>query len=98
MPDILAPLERQMDLLLVLMAAVRPVTRAQLRRSIPGYNQGSEDAFERMFERDKTALRNRGITIEVRPLDAAHDDETGYLISRKTQLLPDIPLTSDERG
>ena len=72
MPDILAPLERQMDLLLVLMAAVRPVTRAQLRRSIPGYNQGSEDAILKA-----SGLKQRATYIGYEDLVTALENESG---------------------
>lgn len=86
-----------MDLVMVLINATRPVTRADLRRRIPGYNQDSEAAFTRMFERDKDDLRELGIPIEVKPVEAAYDDELGYWVDRKTFLLPAIELTMQER-
>lgn len=91
-------LERQFDLVMVLLNATRPVSRAVLRGSIPGYSQDSEPAFERMFERDKEGLRGLGIPVETRPIDTGFHDEVGYWIDKRTALLPPIPLTPGERG
>jgi proteasome accessory factor B len=50
-----------------------------------------------MFERDKADLRNRDIPIETKPVDVVFDDELGYIIDRRTALLPPISLTSGEQ-
>ena len=42
-------------------------------------------------------LRELGIPIEVKPVEAAYDDELGYWVDRKTFLLPAIELTMQER-
>ncbi len=89
--------ERLMDVLFVLLNASTPITREQIRQRVPGYDQGSDEAFQRMFERDKDALRDMGVPIELKNFDAVHDDVQGYWLDRKTWLLPDLKLTADER-
>ena len=44
------------------------------------YPDSTDEAFERMFERDKDDLRALGVPIEVGQLDAYFDDEPGYRI------------------
>jgi len=65
-----------------LLGSPRPVPRAEIRRAVAGYSSdSSEAAFERMFERDKDALRSMGIPVET-VLDASGDVE-GYIIPRQ---------------
>ena len=46
--------ERLLNLVICLLGARRPVSRAALREGIPGYGDAaSDESFERMFERDK---------------------------------------------
>ena len=63
---------------------------------MPGYASDSEDAFRRMFERDKQELRELGIPLETGSDAAAHDDEPGYRIARRDYELPAISLEPDE--
>ncbi|HKX75325.1 MAG TPA: WYL domain-containing protein [Acidimicrobiia bacterium] len=90
-------LERLINLLAMLLTAGRPVTAEQIRLTIPGYSQDSDDAFHRMFERDKDLLRSIGI-----PLEMAYTDgwevEQGYLIDPEKYALPDPRLTDEERA
>ncbi|MEV5507240.1 helix-turn-helix transcriptional regulator [Streptomyces orinoci] len=51
--------------------------------------QGSDDAFNRMFERDKEDLRELGLIIET---VEGVDGETGYLARRDSNRLPPITL------
>lgn len=56
--------------------------RSEIRRAVAGYSSdASEVAFERMFERDKDALRSMGIPVET-VLDANGEVE-GYVIRRQ---------------
>jgi len=50
-----------------------------------------------MFERDKSALRELAIAVEITPVDLFHDDVLGYRIDRSDWLMPEISLTADER-
>lgn len=89
--------ERLLNLVFCLMASTRPVPRSSIRAHVAGYDtDGSTEAFERMFERDKEELRGMGI-----PIDTVLDvdgDVAGYRIMPATYRLVDVPLTSEERA
>lgn len=72
--------------------------KKELRESIEAYReawqQGSEDAFNRMFERDKDDLRELGLIIDVD--ENALDGEIGYLARRDRNRLPEIALDAEE--
>jgi proteasome accessory factor B len=86
--------ERLLDLLLCLMATMRPVPRSTIRSVVPGYGDApSEAAFERMFERDKDELRSMGIPIET-VLDSGGDVE-GYRVTGDVALA-EVHLTPEE--
>ena len=63
---------------------------------IEPYRGRSDEAFEKMFERDKDELRALGIPIEVGYVDAFFEDEPGYRIKRDAFELPEIDLEPDE--
>ncbi len=88
-------LERLVNLLLMLLSARRPVTAEQIRNMVPGYEQADDDAFRRMFERDKEELRDLGVPVETQPLDA-WGDEVGYRVPKSSYELPAIALEPDE--
>ncbi len=85
--------ERLMNLLITLLVARHPVPKDKLRDIIEGYHGTTNDAFEKMFERDKEELRAVGIPIVVEPVDKFFDDEVGYRIHRNALELPPIELT-----
>jgi proteasome accessory factor B len=89
--------ERLLNLLFALMSAGRPVPKAELRSVIAAYSESpSEEAFERMFERDKDELRGMGIPIDtVEGSDGAGGIE-GYRVSFEDYALPEVELTADE--
>jgi predicted DNA-binding transcriptional regulator YafY len=88
-------LERLVNLLLMLLSARRPVTIEQVRSVVPGYDQADDESFRRMFERDKDELRDLGVPLETRPVDA-WGDELGYLIPKDSYELPPVSLEPDE--
>ena len=88
--------ERMLNLLFVLLNSRTPLTREQIRERVPGYGDSNE-AFERMFERDKAALRDLAIPVETKPVDMFHDDVLGYRIDRSDWLMPEISITTEER-
>jgi predicted DNA-binding transcriptional regulator YafY len=90
----IAKAERLMNLALCLLGTRRPLSKRELRGSIEAYLEaGSDDAFNRMFERDKDDLRELGLVIEtVENLDG----ETGYLARRDSNRLPPITLDAEE--
>jgi len=89
--------ERLMNLLITLLVPRGYVTKQRLREVIPDYKEAaSEDAFERMFDRDKDDLRALGIPIEVGGYDPLFEDEQGYRIVRSAFELPEISFEADE--
>jgi len=90
----IAKAERLMNLALCLLGTRRPLSKRELRGSIEAYLEaGSDDSFNRMFERDKDDLRELGLVIEtVENLDG----ETGYVARRDSNRLPAITLDAEE--
>jgi proteasome accessory factor B len=89
-------IERLLNLLAYLLTAGRPVTADEIRMTVAGYDQSSDDAWRRMFERDKDLLRQLGIPLELRPTDA-WEVEHGYVVDQEAWALPDPGLTDEER-
>lgn len=88
--------ERLINLIAMLLEARRPVTLERIRNSIPGYQQASVSSFKRMFERDKSELREMGVPIRVEPVDA-FGEEMGYRIPKEEYYLPEIDFTPEEK-
>src|SRR4030081_1577964 len=58
--------ERLVNLVLCLLSTRQYLTADRIRRIVPGYADApSDDAYFRMFERDKTELRELGIPLEI---------------------------------
>jgi proteasome accessory factor B len=90
----IAKAERLMNLALCLMNTRRPLTKRELCASIEAYREvTSQDAFNRMFERDKDDLRELGLIIET--VDAV-DGDPGYVARRDRNRLPEIALDAEE--
>ncbi len=87
--------ERILNLLAFLLTSPRPVTAEEIRDTIAGYDQAGDEAFRRMFERDKDLLRGLGIPIQRKPTDA-WAVEYGYVIPPEEYELPDPGLTDEE--
>ena len=62
-------IERLLNLIAALLDSSRPMTAEEIRTRIAGYDQANPEAFRRAFERDKVALRDMGIPLEVRSTD-----------------------------
>ncbi|MFQ5966829.1 MAG: helix-turn-helix transcriptional regulator [Acidimicrobiia bacterium] len=90
-------LERILNLLAFLLTAGRPVTAEEIRNTVAGYDQTSDESFRRMFERDKDLIRRLGVPLERQPLDAWEVD-FGYVVSEDTYELQDPGLTDEERA
>ena len=87
--------ERLVNLTIALLATKRYLTKNEIFRNIDGY-EGSTEAKERMFERDKDDLRKLGIQIEVGGLDPLFDDEAGYRIRPESYALSLKNLTATQ--
>ncbi len=87
--------ERLLNLVICLLHTRRYLSAEQVRATVAGYGDLSDEAFKRKFERDKEDLRELGIPLETGS-DSVFDDEVGYRIRRDDYALPDIALTPDE--
>jgi predicted DNA-binding transcriptional regulator YafY len=90
-------IERILNLLAFLLTAGRPATADEIRTTVAGYEQSTDEAFHRMFERDKDLLRRLGIPLELAPTDG-WQVEHGYRVDPDVYALPDPGLTDEERA
>ncbi|HZO69886.1 MAG TPA: WYL domain-containing protein, partial [Kribbellaceae bacterium] len=88
--------ERLLNLVICLLVARTYVTKDRIREVVEGYAGQSDEAFEKMFERDKDELRDLGIPIEMGSQDKFFSDEVGYRIRRDVFELPEVKLEGDE--
>ena len=86
--------ERLLSIVVLLLSSRRYLTAEQIRSAVSGYPE-EQEAFKRMFERDKEELRDLGIPLET-GRSSAIDDDLGYRISRQDYELPEIHLEPDE--
>ena len=87
--------ERQLNLYIALKATRRHLPAETIRTSVVGYEGcATDEAFKKMFERDKSELRDMGITIEVHK--GAFDEVEGYKVLESESLLPAISFTNAE--
>ncbi len=86
-------IERLINLIAALLDSRRPMTAAEIRTRIAGYQTDNVEAFRRSFERDKAELREMGIPIEV---VKDEDDVDAYIIPPKKYYMPDLDLQPDE--
>lgn len=84
--------ERLLNLVICLLVARSYLPKNRIRQVVHGYGEQADDAFERMFERDKEELRELGIPIET----GESLDEPGYRIRRSDFELPTLTLEPDE--
>ncbi|MCX4662828.1 WYL domain-containing protein [Streptomyces sp. SID4919] len=94
--------ERLMNLALCLLGTRRPLSKRELRGSIEAYVEtfgpgdggpGSDDSFNRMFERDKDDLRELGLVIAT---VESVDGDVGYQARRDSNRLPPLSLDAEE--
>ncbi len=90
-------IERVLNLLAFLLTAKRPVPAEEIRRTVAGYDPDNDEAFKRMFERDKDLLRKLGIPIQVKQT-GRFELEQGYVIAPSDYRLPDPGLNDEERA
>ncbi len=85
-----------MNLVLCLLSTRRFLSAERIRATVPGYaDAATDDAFSRMFERDKTELRELGVPLET-GRNSAFDTAEGYRIARQDYELGEIDLEPDE--
>jgi len=88
--------ERVLNLLIYLLESPNPVDSNEIRNTVPGYEDQSDDAFHRMFERDKQVLRRLGVPLKLESRDVWEIDE-GYTVDPDEYAIPDPELTQEER-
>ncbi len=91
----ISKVERLMNLVIALLSTRAYLTAERIRANVAGYGDQSDEAFSRMFERDKSELRDLGIPLETGRVSAFEPTE-GYRIKPDAYALPDIDLTPDE--
>ena len=88
--------ERVINLLIYLLDSPSPVTADQVRQTVAGYGEQSDDAFHRMFERDKDLLKRMGVPLALKATDKWEID-FGYTVDPEEYAIPDPGLNEQER-
>jgi proteasome accessory factor B len=92
--------ERLVNLVICLLSTRQFLTAERIRDAVPGYeaadgSKATDEAFKRMFERDKAELRELGIPLET-GRNSHFDSDDGYRIKRGEYELPPIEFDADE--
>jgi proteasome accessory factor B len=92
--------ERLVNLVICLLSTRQFLTAERIRDAVPGYERAdgdprTDEAFKRMFERDKAELRDLGIPLET-GRNSAFDVDEGYRIKRREYELPEIEFDAAE--
>ncbi|MEX2464539.1 MAG: hypothetical protein WD428_01555, partial [Gaiellaceae bacterium] len=85
---------RQLSLVAFLMAERRPLTAREIKGTVEGYSEMSDEAFARRFYSDRTELISLGV-----PLQSQRDEFTGeelYTLRSDQYFLPQLDLKDDE--
>jgi proteasome accessory factor B len=92
----ISKVERLMNLVIALLSTSGYLTADRIRANVAGYaDSPSDEAFARMFERDKNELRDLGIPLETGRVSRL-DPTEGCRINRDVYALPGIELSPDE--
>lgn len=87
--------ERLVNLVLCLLSTRQFLPAERIRAIVPGYADApTDEAFFRMFERDKNELRELGVPLETGRRSIF--DQDGYRIARHDYELGDVDLEPDE--
>jgi proteasome accessory factor B len=92
--------ERLVNLVICLLSTRQFLTAERIRDAVPGYEPAdgtpaTDEAFKRMFERDKAELRELGIPLET-GRGSHFDAEDGYRIRRGAYELPPVEFDAAE--
>jgi proteasome accessory factor B len=88
--------ERLVNLVLCLLSTRQFLSADRIRTIVPGYADApTDDAFFRMFERDKNELRELGVPLET-GRRSSFDPVDGYRIARQDYELGEVDLEPDE--
>jgi proteasome accessory factor B len=88
--------ERLVNLVICLLSTRQFLSAERIRSTVAGYDEApTDEAFFRMFERDKSELRELGVPLET-GRTSHFDAGDGYRIARRDYELPEISLEPDE--
>lgn len=92
--------ERLVNLVICLLSTRQFISADRIRDAVPGYEPANgtreaDEAFKRMFERDKAELRELGIPLET-GTNSAFETVEGYRIRRGAYELPPVEFSADE--
>ena len=92
--------ERLVNLVICLLSTRQFLTAERIRDAVPGYeapdgDPRTDEAFKRMFERDKAELRDLGVPLET-GRNSVFDADDGYRITRREYELPAIEFDPAE--
>lgn len=92
--------ERLVNLVICLLSTRQFLTAERIRDAVPGYEPAdgdprTDEAFKRMFERDKAELRDLGVPLET-GRNSVFDADDGYRITRRRYELPPIQFDPAE--
>ncbi|WP_051342652.1 helix-turn-helix transcriptional regulator [Pseudonocardia spinosispora] len=88
--------ERLVNLVLCLLSTRQFLSAERIRATVPGYASAtSDESFFRMFERDKSELRDLGVPLETGK-QSVFDTIEGYRIARQDYELGEVELAADE--
>lgn len=88
--------ERLVNLVLCLLSTRQFLTAERIRSIVPGYDDApTDEAFFRMFERDKNELRELGVPLET-GRTSTFDSVDGYRVARSDYELGEIDLEPAE--
>ena len=88
-------LERTLNLLAELLNAESPKTAAELKARVGMYPDDLA-AFRRTFDRDKNALRDMGVQLELTMVPGTNPPVEGYFIDKSGYYLDELNLTEEE--
>jgi proteasome accessory factor B/proteasome accessory factor C len=84
--------ERLLNLLAALSGTDRGMSKADIRRLVNGYSDHADDAFERMFERDKESLRELGVPLAT-IVSQVHETDVAYRVTDDSASTTELSLT-----
>ena len=92
--------ERLVNLVICLLSTRQFLTAERIRDAVPGYEAAdgdprTDEAFKRMFERDKAELRDLGVPLET-GRNSVFDADDGYRIMRRRYELPALEFDPAE--
>src|SRR6476619_3881872 len=83
-----------MNLTICLLVARTFIPKDRIRQAVEGYHDLTDEAFDRMFDRDKEELRVLGIPIELGTIDKAFEDDAAAVVGLAARVWQHARLAS----